>query len=115
MLLKLPAGFRCLESYLNETAQNSPVFKATKLPAGDANGGFADRADVRPLSVLVALPLLNAGATALNQDDQHKNKKYAGSNPDDCRRVHYDSPFACSDPSGSHGAKCCRLHRIFDE
>ena len=75
MLLKLPAGFRCLESYLNETAQNSPVFKATKLPAGDANGGFADRADVRPLSVLVALPLLNAGATALNQDDQHYDRK----------------------------------------
>ena len=67
--------------------------KETKLPAGDANGGFADCIAARPLSLLVSPPLLDAGATALNQDDQHENKKHAGSNPDDCRCVHYDSPF----------------------
>jgi len=51
------------------------------------------------------LPLLNAGATTLDQDDQHKNKKSAGSNSDNCRSVHRVTPFPCLDPFLSHGAK----------
>jgi hypothetical protein len=35
--------------------------------------------------------LLNPCATALNQDDQHDNKKHPGSNPDNRGTVHIDS------------------------
>ncbi len=56
--------------------------------------------------------LLNPGAAALNQDDQHKNKEHAGSNTDNCRGVHCDTPFPCLDPDS---ARCFRLRRIPDE
>jgi len=49
--------------------------------------------------------LLNLRASALNQNDQHKNKEHAGSNSDNCRSVHCDTPFPRLDPSYSHGAK----------
>jgi hypothetical protein len=48
--------------------------------------------------------LLNLRASALNQNDQHKNKEHAGSNSDNCRSVHRDTPFPCLDPFLSHGA-----------
>lgn len=49
--------------------------------------------------------LLNLRASALNQNDQHKNKEHAGSNSDNCRSVHRVTPFPCLDPSHSHGAQ----------
>jgi hypothetical protein len=45
--------------------------------------------------------LLNLRASALNQNDQHKNKEHAGSNSDNCRSVHRDTPFPRLDPSFS--------------
>ena len=48
--------------------------------------------------------LLNLRASALNQNDQHKNKEHAGSNSDNCRSVHRVTPFPCLDPSNSPGA-----------
>jgi hypothetical protein len=37
--------------------------------------------------------LLDPSAAALNQDDQHENKKNAGSNPNNRCCVHRDTPF----------------------
>ena len=37
--------------------------------------------------------LLDLSAAALDQNDQHDNKKHPGCDADDCRCVHSDSPF----------------------
>jgi hypothetical protein len=49
--------------------------------------------------------LLNPGAPALNQDDQHKNKEYAGSDTDNSCGVHCDIPLSMF---GSHLARMVR-------
>jgi hypothetical protein len=70
-----------LESYLNEIAQ-CPLKGEETLRSAFANVEFAD-CNPHPHLLFSALPLLlNPGAAALNQDDQHENKKNAGSNPD---------------------------------
>jgi hypothetical protein len=42
-----------------------------------------------PLSKQIRL--LDASAAALNQDDQHDNKKHPGHNPDNRGLIHFDS------------------------
>ena len=37
--------------------------------------------------------LLNLRASALNQNDQHNDKEYAGNYPDNRSRIHFNSPF----------------------
>jgi hypothetical protein len=37
--------------------------------------------------------LLDASPAALDQDDQHENKKHAGSDPDKCCLIHRVTPF----------------------
>jgi hypothetical protein len=39
------------------------------------------------------LPLLDARAAALNQDDKHDHKKHTGNNPDKRGTIHCDPPF----------------------
>ena len=48
----------------------------------------------RPSPILARLlRLLHSSATALDQDDQHDHKEYAGDNPDERCTIHCDSPF----------------------
>jgi hypothetical protein len=102
----MPTVFRRLESYLCETAQGILCLQS------DETSGRRMRTVDSPTELpsglfvfFLPLPLLNAGATTLDQDDQHKNKKSAGSNSDNCRRVHCDSPFRVFGSILSHGAE----------
>jgi len=90
---KLPSEFCFLESYLNETPQIASFQGEGTLQPAFANGGFADCNAILYLLFSVLPPLLDSGAAALNQDNQHENKKNAGSNPDNRCCVHCDTPF----------------------